>query len=122
MRVKIAVAFFWLLTANPALSENVASQFSASKQPLDEWLMLWTLSLTSKADVLEIQKLTINRGCELNPSIKFPITLKFGQTFTLNALKCNPIEVSIETPNGTQTMTWAGDAKSSLAVQNRTRR
>jgi hypothetical protein len=117
MRLGFAVAAAFVLSAFSAFADDGSSLIAVRKEPIDPVLAIWKLEITSKADKLEITKLTINRGCNIDRYVRLPIILKYGQTYSLDAIPCNPIEVSIETPDGTHTMTWFVGVTDKLSVQ-----
>ena len=63
------------------------------------------LKIVVLKDTLKLNKVSVNRGnCEANLGV-LPKILKFGDTLEV-PIDCNPIEMTIETDSGEQTLSW----------------
>ncbi|MBJ7592830.1 hypothetical protein [Aeromonas veronii] len=69
----------------------------------------YLLDITSRSNRMVITDLKINRGsCTINPQAKLPFRMGFGGKVTLSLLPedCNPLEVTVTTLGGEQTLSF----------------
>jgi len=105
----------WFVSCGPVFADDIitASKHYATGAE-NGGAHSWIVDITSKVDNLIIQIIVVNRGgCDTasvqfmeNMSAKVPITLKFGQIYEIQTRDCNPIEVTVTTDLGTETVTW----------------
>ncbi|HHQ4925375.1 TPA: hypothetical protein ACSP33_003046 [Aeromonas veronii] len=69
----------------------------------------YLLDITSRSNRMVITDLKINRGsCKIDPKAKLPFRMGFGGKVTLSLLPedCNPLEVTVTTLGGEQTLSF----------------
>ncbi len=77
---------------------------SVIKRPIGDGGDMWTVIVTSRADRLDIRGIDFNRGaCRsfLLNRADFPHPMRFGEQVAMTMQNCDPIEVKIQSDQGT---------------------
>ncbi|MGO4337874.1 hypothetical protein AB4037_23440 [Labrys sp. KB_33_2] len=91
--------------AAPTNRDQSENYVSVLKAPFSEGI--WRLTFVAKSDKLAIQSISINRGnCQISsPAGETGARLKFGDRWSV-LVKCNPIELVINSDQGSGKITW----------------
>ncbi len=94
-----------LCTTTAALATELP--VSVSKRPVGEGGDMWIVTMTSHDDALDVRGVDFNRGgCKsyFRNVTGFPHPMHFGQQVTFGMTGCDPIEMKIQTDQGTETI------------------
>lgn len=101
MRAILAAAL--ICTSASAFAAD--TPLSVTKRAIGEGGDMWDLVLTNRGDDINIRHVKLNRGrCHAGMDQPYPHPMHFGDRIAMRMFDCDPIEVSVETDQGTTTI------------------